>query len=163
MAATNLSSNVHIWGFVVLYGFGLGIAICILVVLGQISVRADLIATATGLLLATRAGGGTVGLAAYNALFNATIANNLASKVAAAAMSHGLPPPSLGQLLGALTSNNQQALRHIPGITPQIIQASVLAMQEVFNTAFRHVYIMSAAMAGIALIGMLRPLCEYHA
>lgn len=157
MSASNLSSNVHIWGLVVLFGFGLGMIVCSLVVLGQISARADLIATATGLLLATRAGGGTVGLAAYNALFNATIADKLASKVGAAAISHGLPPSSLGQLLGALTANDQQALRNIPGITPQIIQASVLAMKEAFNIAFRHVYIMSAAMSGVVLIGTFQP------
>ena len=153
MTATNLSSNIQVWGLVAIYGFGLGIAICVLVVLAQLSVRMELIATATGLLLATRAGGGTVGLAAYNALFNAAIASNLGSKVGEAAISHGLPPSSLGQLLGALTSNDQQALSHIPGITPHIIQASVLAMKEVFNIGFRHIYIMSTAMVGFALIG----------
>lgn len=157
MAGSNLSSNVHIYGLVALFGLALGMAMCSLVVLGQISVRADLISTASGLLLATRAGGGTVGLAVYNALFNAAVADKLASKVGAAAISHGLPPSSLGQLLGALTHNDQQALGHVPGINPQIIQASVLAMKESFNIAFRNVYIMSTAMAGVVLISMFDP------
>ena len=88
-----------------------------------------------------------------NAIFNAAIAKNLVPRVASAAISHGLPPTSLGQLLGALQANDQHALSLVPGINPQIIQVSVLAMKEVFRIGFRNVYIMSTTMAGFALIG----------
>ena len=153
MIGTDVSSDSWIWGLVVLYGFGLGIAICMLVVLAQLSVPSELIATASALALATRAGGGTVGLAAYNAIFNAAIKKNLVPKVGSAAIANGLPPTSLGQLFGALTANDQHALALVPGINPHIIQASVLAMKEVFRTGFRNVYIMSTAMVALALIG----------
>lgn len=152
MISTDLSSDSRLWGLVVLYGFGLGMAICMLVVLGQLSVPVELIAPASGLLLATRAGGGTVGLAVYNAIFNAAIAKDFASNVGTAAISNGLPPSSLGQLLIALKANDQQALTLVPGINSQVLQASVLAMKEVFRIGFRNVYIMSTAMVGFALI-----------
>lgn len=56
--------------------FALGTGILSLVVLAQLSVPADLIATVTGLVLATRATGEIAGLAVYNAIFNAAISNN---------------------------------------------------------------------------------------
>ena len=65
MIGTDLNSESRVWGLVVLYGFGLGMAICMLIVLAQLSVPIELIATASGLSLAIRAGGGTVGLAVY--------------------------------------------------------------------------------------------------
>ena len=153
MIATDISSESRLWGLVVIYGFGLGMAICMLVVLAQTSVPPEFIATATGLSLATRAGGGTVGLAVYNAIFNAEISKNFASKVSRVAISNGLPPSSIGQLLGALSSRNQRTLGLVPGINPRVIEASVLAMEEVFQIAFRHVYIMSTALVALALIG----------
>lgn len=152
MAATNLSSGQEIYGLVVLFGLALGAAIPIMVTVVQLSVPPELIATVTGLMLATRATGGTVGLAVYNAILNAAISSNLVSRVSAAAIPLGLPPSSLGQLLGSLTSNNQQALQRVPGITPQIIGASVVAMKEAFNIGFRNVYIMSAAMTAVGII-----------
>lgn len=153
MASTNLSSGNKLYGLVVLFGVGLGIAIPVMVTIVQLSVPPQLIATVTGLMLATRATGGTVGLAVYNAILNAAVASNLAPKVSAAAIPLGLPPSSLGQLLGALTSNNQQAMQQIPGITPQIIGASVVAMKEAFRIGFRNVYIMSASMTAVGIAG----------
>ena len=151
---TDSSTGNQIYGLVILYGYSLGIAICILIVLAQLSIPSELVATATGLSLATRAAGGTVGLAVYDALFNNEISNKLVSEVSQAALSLGLPPASLRALLGALEADDQAAFAHVPGITPQIIQASVHAFKSVFSKAFQHVYIMSCAMLGFAIIGM---------
>ena len=153
VAGTSGSSSNEMYGLVVLCGLSLGTAMPVLITVVQLSVPPELIATVTGLMLATRATGGTVGLAVYTAIFNAAISDNLASKVATATIPLGLPPSSLGQLLGSLTANDQQALMNVPGITPQIIGASVTAMRDAFNIGFRNVYITAASMTAVAVLG----------
>jgi MFS family permease len=157
MAGTAGSTSNDIYGLVVLFGLGLGIAIPALVTVVQLSVPPELIATVTGLMLATRAIGGTVGLAVYTAIFNGAISDNFASKVATATIPLGLPQSSLGPLLGSLAANDQQALQHIPGITPRIIGAAVAAMKDAFHIGFRNVYVTALAMAAAAVLREYTP------
>lgn len=155
LAGAGLSDNTQIWGLCVLFGLALGTATPIVVTLVQLSVPAELISTVSGLVMATRAIGGSVGLAVFAAIFNSAVSDNFAPRVAAAALPLGLPQSSLGQLLGGLAANDQAILQHTPGITPQIIQASVFAMLQAFRIAFRNVYIMCAALAALAVFGEL--------
>ncbi|KAK4500946.1 hypothetical protein PRZ48_006752 [Zasmidium cellare] len=164
LAATGLSDNTQLWGLGVFFGLALGTATPIVVTLVQLSVPAELISTVSGLVMATRAIGGTLGLAVFAAIFNSAVKDNFAPKVAAAALPLGLPQSSLGPLLGTLSANDQAALQHIPGVTPQIIQASFGAMLQAFHIAFRNVYIMCAALAAFAIfvsIPLKEPKAEF--
>ena len=153
MASTNTSTVRQPWGYAVLYGFAIGVTLNILVVLAQLAVPPEFIATASGLMLGTRAAGGVVSIAAANAILHGALNSNLGPKISHAALSLGLPQSSLGQLIGALTSNDDAALQRIPGITPEIIGASVAALKDAYVVGFRNIYIMTAAFSGFALLG----------
>jgi len=154
MISLNLSSGTAVWGYGVFLGIGLGISLNALVVVAQLSIPPELIATGTSLMLAIRAAGGTVGLAIYNAVFNAALSHNLGPKISQAALSQGLPASSLPQLINGLAHEDYAAVQSVPGITPTIIQVSVVALKNAFNIGFRNVYITALASGAVALIGM---------
>lgn len=119
----------------------------------QFATPMELISTTTGLVLAVRNVGGTVGLAVYNAVYNHGIASNLAPKVAAVTLPLGLPKTSLVSLTAAIKSGDPQTLSVIPGITPEIIAAAGLALQETYVIAFRYVWVTAGAFSTAALVG----------
>lgn len=153
MISVKLSSGTAVWSYGVFLGIGLGISLNALVVVAQLSIPPELIATGTSLMLAIRAAGGTVGLAIYNAVFNAALSANLAPKISQAALSHGLPASSLPKLIDGLVHENYAAVQSVPGITPPIIEASVVALKEAFNLGFRNIYITALASGVLALVG----------
>jgi MFS family permease len=153
MASVNVSSGPGTWGYGVFLGLGFGVSVNTLVVAAQLSTPASLIASATCLMLACRSAGGSVGLAIYNAVFNGALQDNIGSKIAHAALSHGLPGSSLASLIEAVTSRNQAALGQVPGITPEIISASILALKQAYTIGFRNVYITAAAFSFLGLCG----------
>lgn len=63
MATLKLGDSRAVWGYSVLVGLGSGISLTVLVSAAQFSAPAHLIATGSGLTLAARSGGATVGLA----------------------------------------------------------------------------------------------------
>jgi hypothetical protein len=154
MATTNpRTPEANIWAYPLFLGAGLGIALTALMVAAQFSTPPELIAITSGLMISMRSLGGTVGLAIYNAIFNAALTQNLASKIAAATLPLGLPETFLGPLIGALAANNATALAGIPGATPSIVGAGAEALLDAFAVAFRNVWIAAGAFALLALIG----------
>ena len=153
MSTTNASTHLSLlWGYSVFLGVGLGLALNVLVVVAQLSTPVSLISTATGLIIATRALGSTIALAIYNAIFHATLSNNLVSKILAAVNTLGLPESSELAFVGALTTNNETALAAVPGVNPEIIQAGVLGMKEAYALGFRNTYICAACSVAVAAI-----------
>lgn len=116
------------YGFAVLLGIGLGTVIPLVMVVAQLSTPAQLISSASTLVIVIRAFGSTLGLAINNALFNSALSTEIPKKVAAAVLPLGLPIESLGMLIGALATNDQALLAEIPGITPTIIGAAANAL-----------------------------------
>lgn len=154
MATANHNTPVaNIWAYPLFLGAGLGMALTTLMVAAQFSTPPELIAIASGLMISVRSLGGTVGLAIYNAIFNGTLTQHLASKIAAATLPLGLPETSLGPLIGALTAHNSTALAGIPGASPDIVGAGAGALLDAFSMAFRNVWIAAGAFAFVALIG----------
>ena len=153
MAGLKLSSYRNIYGYGVFFGAALGATMNTIIVLAQLTASPDLTASVTGLMLAARGAGGTISLAASNAVFHASLSNDLVDEIAGAALSHGLPRTSLGRLIAALTSEDTVALRSIPGINGTIIGAAVEALKQAYLRAFSQVYIMAAAVCGFAAIG----------
>ena len=150
---TTINPGGGFWAFGVILGIGLGIMLPSIMVLAQLVVPPELIATASALVIATRSLGATVGLAINNALFNTALSTEIPKRVAAAALSLGLPPRSLGQFIGGLVAHDDAILAHTPGVTPQIIGAGAKALISAYGVGFRHAWIASACFTTVAVVG----------
>ena len=143
----------NIWGYPVILGIGLALCLVTVVTTGQLAVSAELISLSSGLMVAMRSLGGSVGIAIYNAIFNSIFENDLAPKIAGAVLPLGLPQSSLGPLIQALTAQNEAALAQVPGANQGIIHAAALALLDVYSVAFRYVFVAAGALSLIGLIG----------
>lgn len=63
MANTDAKSSMAVWGYPVLLGFAMGLSLCVLVTVAQLSTPPELIAITSGLVIGLRSLGGSVGLA----------------------------------------------------------------------------------------------------
>lgn len=152
MSTTQTGSNVAVWCYPILFGTGLGILLNTLMTLAQLGTPPELIAPASGLIISIRSVGGTIGLAIYNAIFTHKLSTNITKKIPAAVIPLGLPPSSLGPLIGDLTSGHTAAASQIPGATPAIIDAGANALMESFVNGFRFVWITAGCFALVATI-----------
>ncbi|KEF60624.1 uncharacterized protein A1O9_02185 [Exophiala aquamarina CBS 119918] len=146
------SPRAVLWGYPVILGLGLGSCLIALLVVAQLSTPPELIAIASGLMVAVRSFGGTIGLAVYNAIFNHTFSANLASKIATATLPLGLPTASLGPLIDAVLTQDNAALAEISGVTPEIIGAAVGGLTETYVLAFRYVWVAAACFTSVGVI-----------
>jgi hypothetical protein len=62
MANTTRETNLPVWGYPVLMGFGLGMTLTTLITVAQLSTPPELISVASGLIISIRSLGGTVGI-----------------------------------------------------------------------------------------------------
>lgn len=145
------------YAFAVLLGVGLGIVIPLVMVVAQLSTPAQLISSASALVIMVRAFGSTIGLAINNALFNSALSTEIPKRVAAAVIPLGLPAESLGMLIGALTTNDEALLAATPGITPAIIAAAGNAITLAYGIGFRNLWIASGCFTFVAAIGEFNP------
>ncbi|KEF56917.1 uncharacterized protein A1O9_07107 [Exophiala aquamarina CBS 119918] len=159
--ATRSTPVANLWGYNVFIGMGLALSLNPLVVAAQLSTPARLISTGTGLLIATRALGGSVGLAIFNALFNSTVQKNLVSKILAAIIPLGLPEASVEPFVSALAARNEELLAKVPGVTPDIIEAGLQGMLDAYGLAFRNVYITGACFSAAAFLSTRLPIFIY--
>lgn len=166
MATAEQGSSTAVWGYPVLFGAGLGILLNTLMTVAQLCTPPELIAPASGLMLSTRSIGASVGLAIYNAIFTHLLTSNLNSKVPAAVIPLGLPPTSIGALIGAFTSGDTSGLSQVPGITNAIIGAGGNAVLASFVVAFRYVWVTAGCFAFVAMlvaaIGIVDPSEEFN-
>jgi hypothetical protein len=159
MAATYKSNpDGAFWGFGIILGVGTGIILPLTMVAAQLATTPELISSASALIISTRSLGGTVGLAITNAIFNSALSTEIPKKIAAAVLPLGLPPSSLGMLIGALASNDQALLAHVPGATPQIIGAAAQGLVEAYGIGFRNCWIAACCFAALAIVGKFRDL-----
>ena len=138
--------------FAALAGAGFGAPLILIIAGVQLSTPHHLIATATAVTTSSRAVAATVFTAIYAATFSSRVATNLPADVSAAALQNGLPPTSIGPLLGALTGPDPSAVAKVPGITPRIIGASVAALKGAFADSLRDVYLIAVPFGIVACI-----------
>ncbi|KAK5049568.1 hypothetical protein LTR84_004497 [Exophiala bonariae] len=153
MATLGLGSAKAAWGYPVFFGAGLAICITVLLTAAQLSAPPELIAITSGLMISVRSLGGAVGLAIYTAAFNSKLSETAGKKIANAVLPLGLPSSSLSLLILDILTGNIGGLPDIPGISPQIIQAGVLAFQQAFAESIRAVWITAACFTAAALVG----------
>ena len=143
----------NFWGYMVFLGAGLGFLLTTLVTAAQISTPPELIAITSGLMLAIRGLGASSGLTVFNAIFNAGLSTNLASKVAEAVVPLGIAEEFVGQVLGALAAHDPDLALEIPGMTLDIFAAAAEGLQRGYQVAFAYVWASAAAFSALALIG----------
>ncbi|KAH8894655.1 MFS general substrate transporter [Thozetella sp. PMI_491] len=155
MATSNTGSSQNVWGYAVFLGIGLGVCLCALVTVAQLSTPPELIATTSGLMIGMRSLGGSIGLAIYNAIFAGELNKHLGSNIAEAVLPLGLPATSLGDFITALAAQNSAALMQVPGVSLEIIQAGAGALLNTYAVAFRWVWTAAGAFTVIAAIAAL--------
>ena len=143
------------WGYPILAGVGLGAILPLSMAAVQLSTPAELISITSGLVLAVRSLGASIGIPTNNAIFSGTLTTQISSKVVPAVLGLGLPPSSLEMFIPALMANDQAALAEIPGVTPAIIGAAAQALVDGYAIAFRNVWITAAVFLFVAIIGKL--------
>ncbi|KAJ6076990.1 siderophore iron transporter [Penicillium canescens] len=138
--------------FPLLSGIALVSIVPLSMVSAQLTTSPELITLASALMTTVRSLGGAIGLAINNAVLNDTLNKELPEKVGAAALSLGLPSSSLPELINALATQSKNAVAAVPGVTPEIAQAAVVAMKEAYLSAFRNAWIISASFCAVLVI-----------
>ncbi|KAJ6038236.1 siderophore iron transporter [Penicillium canescens] len=138
--------------FPLLSGIAMGSIVPLSMVSAQLTTSPELITLASALMTSVRGLGGAIGLAINNAVLNDTLDKELPAKVGAAALSLGLPSSSLPELINALATQSKDAVAAVPGVTPEIAQAAVVAMKEAYLSAFRNAWVISASFCVVLVI-----------
>ncbi|KAL0943320.1 trichothecene efflux pump [Colletotrichum truncatum] len=110
---------------------------------------------AMGLLGTFRSGGGAVGNAVFNTIFQEKFREFLSKDFAAAAISNGLNPSDLGLIIPAAIEynlGNPRALVNVPGITPEIQEALRQAVRAAAGHAFKIVFYVTIPFSVVALL-----------
>jgi len=122
------------------------------ILLIQLSCPDEWIGFANGAAGLARCFGGSIGTAVYSAIFQRKAMDLIPVDVAAAALSSGLPATSLPEFLGVLTGAvTTISITSVPGVSPVIIEASVLALKQAYCAAFKYVWYTSIPFAIISL------------
>ncbi len=96
------------------------------------------IATTVALSLSIRVIGGSIGYSIYYNIFANKLKSKLPAMVAAAVVKAGLPLTSVYSFLGALIEN-PKLLPEVPGVTPPIIEAAMIAMRWAYSESLKYV------------------------
>ena len=139
-------------GTLALVGIGLGGPLLLILAGTHLSVPPRLMATGSAAVVCMRSFGATIFTAVYAAVVGPRLKELIPKYIAEAALPLRLSPASLGPLIGALSTFDEAALAHIPGVTPQIIGASVAALQDAFVDAVRVVFMIAACFGALACI-----------
>ncbi|KAJ4408342.1 hypothetical protein N0V91_003346 [Didymella pomorum] len=140
------------FGYATIAGSGLGFILSNLMVAAHMGTPPDMISLSSGLVTAIRSLGGAIGLAINNSIFNSSLKTQIPSRVAAAVLPLGFSPQNLGPLISALSSQNQAAVRAVPGVTAQIAGAAGAALQEAFKVSFSKLWIAAAVFSAVGVI-----------
>lgn len=147
------TTSSQIWTFPIFLGLGLGICLPSLVTAAHFATPQELVAIASGLMISLRSLGGSVGLAVYSAVFHHGFSSSLGPKIAGAVLPLGFPNKELPQLISAFVSNNETAIKLIDGISPEIIEAGHEGLLEAYRVGFRGVWVTTASISFVAIIG----------
>lgn len=153
--------------FTGLAGLGFGGPLVLIIAGVQLSTPHHLIATATAVTSSARAVTATVFTAIYAAALRDRLAVDIPALVAPAAAKAGLEASSIPAFVGALASSNTTALPLIPGVTPAIIEAGVVAITQALADGIRTVYIIAVPFGALACVGCyflgdLKKTMNYH-
>lgn len=138
--------------FAALAGIGFGSPLILVITGVQLSTPHSLIATATAVTTSSRAVAATVFTAIYAATLTTGLTSKIPNYVAEAGAKAGLPASSIPAFVGALATNDPDALAAVPGISPAIIGLGVAALQQAFADSLRTIYIIAVPFGVLACI-----------
>lgn len=141
------------YGYATIGGAGIGFILTTAIVAAHMGTPADMISLSSGLPSASKALGAAVGIAINQAIFSRGLKSHIPAEIAHAVLPLGFNPRNLGQLIGALASQNQAAVARIPGITPRIIGAAVHGLTVAYRLSFRNLWIAAACFSAVGVIG----------
>ncbi|KAH8594881.1 major facilitator superfamily domain-containing protein [Bisporella sp. PMI_857] len=153
MATSNTTTSGPVWVYPAFLGIGLGLCLCSLITVAQLSTPKELIAITSGLMIGVRSLGGSVGLAIYNAILSSILNRDLGSNIAKAVLPLGLPATSLGEFIGYLSTQNTKELMAVEGVTIDIIEAGAVALSNTFVVGFRYIWVAAGCFTLLAVIG----------
>ncbi|KAK1975814.1 major facilitator superfamily transporter [Colletotrichum cereale] len=110
---------------------------------------------AMGLIGTFRSGGGAVGNAIFNTVFQENFRQFAAETIADTAISKGLNPADLNLIIPAaieFNMGNPRALLNVPGITPEIQEALKMAVRTGAGHAFKIVFYVTIPFSVLALL-----------
>lgn len=167
MATIQPGDSTNLIAFAGLAGLGFGSPLILIITGVQLSTPHSLIATATAVTTSSRAVAATVFTAIYAATLTTGLDEKLPAYIARAAAQAGLPVESIPAFVGALATNDAEALGQIPGVSPSIIDSGVRALQQAFADSLRNIYIIAAAFGVVACVaclflGDMRKTMNYH-
>ncbi|EXJ76287.1 uncharacterized protein A1O5_00795 [Cladophialophora psammophila CBS 110553] len=138
--------------YVFLYGTGVGLCEIAIIVVIQFSTTAQHLGTVTGLLSSMRGIAGALGISVYSSILSTRLGADLPKRLAAATLPLGLPESSFPILLGAVFTANFTSIPQIPGITPDIIQATTSATKLSWAYSFKPIYWLGSALGVVAVV-----------
>ena len=155
LAAVNETNRSLGIGMSFLGGLGVGGIIVPAAVILTIISPDENIATITAITLSIRLIGGSIGYAIYFNVFENKLTAIIPPVVGTAVIEAGLPPLEVATFLQALVARNNTALAEIHGVTPAILLAAENAVNECYAEGFKHIYLVSIAFGGAAIIASL--------
>lgn len=111
----------------------------------------DYIGTVAALSLSVRFLGGSVGTTIYYNIFNTKIMTLLPQYIATAAIKAGLPMADLEEFVVAFAETEPGAAE-LPGVTPQVISASSLAVRWAYTDSLKNVWYATIPFSVICII-----------
>ncbi|EXJ59135.1 hypothetical protein A1O7_06566 [Cladophialophora yegresii CBS 114405] len=106
-------------------------------IMAQLGVEHRDLAKATGILSIARNAGGAIAVAMFYSIQRSRVNADLPGRVTAAVVPLGLPESSLSQVIQGVASFNQTLISEAPGVTPDIVEAAVLAGKLAYASSFR--------------------------
>ncbi|BGP22732.1 MFS transporter, siderochrome-iron transporter [Rhodotorula toruloides] len=163
MATVNPDSRIAFRVYAALGGIAFASPLTLMSVTAQLAAPPQLLALASINLLVSRALGGVVAVACYNAVTKTRLAANLDPRLTAAVTPLGFPASEMPGLIHAAQLSGPQsvaALKQLNGMTPSIIEAVQAAMPHIYADSYRWVWVIAApvALIAIVLIWLLEPI-----
>ncbi|KAM5349844.1 hypothetical protein ACJ41O_006349 [Fusarium nematophilum] len=155
-AATVNPNHKLAWAFVPAFGVPMFVMVTILgYAISSLHVPHSHLGVAMGLLGTFRSGGGAVGNAIFNTVFQDKFRTYAGSEISRAAISNGLSPDDLGAIIPGTIQHNlgvPGALDAIPGMTPAIQDALRVAVRTAYGRAFQFLFYITIPFSVVALV-----------
>lgn len=89
--------------------------------------------------------GGSIASAIYTATINSEFAEKLPGQVAKAVKPLGFDMTDIQSLIEAAATNTAKAYAKVPGITPEVVEASTMAVKQSYVDAFKVCFLVAVA------------------
>lgn len=148
----------HKLAYIFLPAFGVPMFIWVTILsysIASLHVPHSKLGVAMGLLGTFRGGGGAVGNAVFDTIFTNRFSSYGPAAIAETALSHGLNPQDLSEIIPGTIEYNvgvPDALSHIPGMTVLIQNALRVSVRGAYGHAFKIVFYVTIPFSVIALI-----------